>query len=229
MGVVNSTVVLAQPRLPYLTAPEFRAMTGSIQLGQLALTMPDTNVLEAWIDRKLRAASGEIDRLCNQGLLAEQRVAIGRSRVKPDGTIQIRIPAHPVWEVIQVEVGATPGTLQAVDLDTAWLEGQQLLLTPTSWGGLSIGGAARPSSGVTFWRVTYVSGFPVAKLTANALAGATSVTVDSTVGFYAGPVPQATRLTIHGSQANVETTCTSVTAPTTAMTSSTEVISNAHR
>lgn len=187
---------------PYLTVAEWEAAPTAVDITTLfpnGTAAQNQRVLVDSIER----ASSWIDKICHQVLAATRDTHQGRYLVNRWGTVRIPLPRKPVLEVSAIQVGYRPSAMVALtslaDVSISPygvievpVTTSALPMPPPGWGGIGVG--SRPTVAVT-----YVNGFPNTTLTADATAGATSITVASSLGVYPG-----TTLTIYDTAAGTE-------------------------
>lgn len=174
-------------RSPYLTRQEFReagtgADTANLVPGNSA-TQADK---DAALDRVIARASSWADTFCNKILAATTDVTAGSVRIQNDGSLALAVPYTPIFAVTGVKLGVTPYQLTAMgDLSTVWIDGS--IIRVAAWSDAATGThGAGFRSGYRYMAVTYVNGWANARLTATANIGATSIVVDTPLGFYPG-------------------------------------------
>jgi hypothetical protein len=119
----------------------------------------------------------------------------GRYRPNRYGQIIVNPSFTPILEVQTFNYGTQPGQATNVPLSTynCSIERDEFIITAanglnatTIYGSLSIVGGQWAYNTELFCQYTYVNGFPNAFLAANASSGATTLSLTSTVGIYAG-------------------------------------------
>lgn len=186
---------------PYITASEYRSAGTAVDTSALIPGGTDQQQTVA-LCRRIIQASQWANEICDQTLAATVDIETrDRNIVKSSGNIVIPLKYWPVLEVQGVSLGYTPASLAAVsDSSNFWMSGRKILTVPTS----SYPGASLHS------QVTYVNGWGNSILATSTTAGATSLHLDSTLGFYVGRT-----YTIYDSENGDENfTVTSVTANT---------------
>lgn len=175
--------------VPYITVAEFMA----------APTGCDTSALvpggsekqnQSTLQTLIASASGYADSLCYQVLAATTDVAVGEYRIFRDGTIRVPVQYTPLIEVTNVALGWRAGALQALtDLSGLWISRKTVRIPVAGLAYTQIGAgspAACAAGGSLFAQVTYVNGYANTTLAVDAAAGASSVTVQSPLGIFAG-------------------------------------------
>ncbi len=167
---------------PYLTpeqvarAPLSRGVEKFFHAGSDA---DDTAAIVALIRRVSRLA----DDICDQPLASCVDVETRRVPVVYGDMVMVRPRYCPIREVRSVQVGSHVTDLTDLDLSTAEIEPSQLRIQLPYLMRYSLAVLAR-------W--TYVAGFPVTALAADAAAGDTTITVADSTGI----VPGHTEMTI---------------------------------
>lgn len=184
---------------PYLTVAEYKQAPTAIDYDNLVVASSDPAVQDAELANNIARASSWIDTYCNQVLAATVEVEQQRVRLRPDGMISVHPSYWPVVAVTSFAYGLTPNDLVAYpDPSQGWIEKQEFILPYTSanilyssQGPLQFGMPAVPRA-ETYCKYTYISGYANTLLSASALAGATSITVQDATGIVAG-----SRMTIY--------------------------------
>lgn len=189
---------------PYITTGEFIAAGTGVNVATLVVggtTEQNTDALEA----KILAASGMADSFCNQVLACTTEVMVGSFRIT-DSALRIPVTQLPVVQVNSISIG-TPQNM--TELDT---------LAYVTFPFPNV--VAVPYTGVNGNRVdvvmTYLAGFANTRLTADAAAAATVLTVGNTLGMVPG-----LRLTIADSGKTETVTVLTVTDTTVTLTAPT--------
>lgn len=177
---------------PYLTLQEFKNAPTALDYGNLVVGGTQ-QAQDAELSNAITRASSWIDNFCNQVIGATLDTEQQRVRVTPDGTLRFHPKYFPIVALQSLSYGFYPNQLTAVtDPSQAWLEEQEVVFpygnmayTQSSQGPLGFGFTSNGRA-ETFIRYTYINGYANAVLTANALAGATSITVDDGLGIIAG-------------------------------------------
>ena len=118
-------------------------------------------------------------------------------RYRPNRYGQIIVNPHftPILEVQSFNYGTQPGQYTSVPLSSqnCSIERDEFIVTAASglnattiYGSLSIVGGQWAYNTELFCQYSYVNGFPNTFLSASSAAGATTISVSSTVGIYAG-------------------------------------------
>lgn len=216
--------------VPYITVAEFkRAPTGVDIVGLSGTTTAER---DAELTNVIARASGLVNTICRQNLAATTDVEQGRVRMNRDGEIFVQTHCWPVIEVNSLYLGATPSQMVSVDLTELFIqEGsftvtQPSLALTTNQGPLQFAAISPTSRAFAKW--TYVNGWPCTTATANAIAGATSITVADITGIHTG-----SKLTIYSDSTNETVTVTgepsghtvAITATVNAVTSGDTVTS----
>jgi hypothetical protein len=174
---------------PYVSAAAFKAHPTYLDLDGLRVGSPDPADQTAELVNILLQASAWADNQCNQPLGAHLKVQKFRQRLDRYGRLLVHADDNPVAAVTGLSWGYSPSALTAVtDLSGVWIEdGRQIVITlpgpsiPSS-AGLQFGGPV----GEMYVEMLYVAGFVATVLQADALAGATSLTVADPAGITPG-------------------------------------------
>lgn len=169
---------LSIPVIPYLTPGEYQAAGTAVDTKQLVPGGTATQETAALANRIMQASSFA-DQLCFQTLGATVEVETKSNLlVRSDCTVRVPVRFWPVLEVSSVSLGPSPSSMSTyTDLTSLWMQGRRVVVLPVS----SVG-----PGGHVYVKITYVNGWACTTLGADAAAGATTLTVASTVGFYAG-------------------------------------------
>lgn len=178
---------------PYLTVAEYKQAPTAIDYNNLVTDSADPDVQDAELANVIARASSWIDTFCNQTLGATQETEQQRTRLRPDGFITVHPRYFPIIEVTDFWFGLQPNQMiQFPDPSQGWLEDQSFTI-PYSAATLSYSSAGPVQFGLpsgprqqAYVRYTYVSGYPSTVLAANAVQGATSLTVTSGDGITVG-------------------------------------------
>lgn len=173
---------------PYLTFDEWDTAATSVDTNDLVIGGTAAQQ-QAAVQNAIIRASSWVDRICHQVLAATNDQHRGRYLVTRWGTVKVPLANKPVLEVSNVNVGQTPSTMALVsstglgDVDIS-LYGVVEIPVGSAFSG-AYGSRVGPGSRV---RVTldYVNGFPNTALAGPATAGASSLTVRSSLGIYPG-------------------------------------------
>jgi hypothetical protein len=186
------TPISRQVSRPYLTLDEYKNAPTALDYGNL-VQGGNQAAQDAELTNAITRASSWVDQYCNQVLAATLDTEQQRVRVRSDGTLRIHPKFAPVVSLNSFAVGFYPGQLTSItDFSQVWIEEQQFIipmdmgsLTWSSQGPLGLGFTPSPRA-ETFVTYSYVNGYPVDVLKANASVGAMSLTVDSGLGIVAG-------------------------------------------
>lgn len=178
---------------PYLTVAEYKQAPTSIDYSNLVTGSTDPAVQDAELANVIARASSWMDNYCNQILGATNDTEQRRARISNDGTIRVHPDNNPVLAVTDFAYGFATNSLTSLsDCSSIWIEDQSFVVplwqSQLSWssqGPLQFGLPSSPRANV-YIRYTYVNGYASTLLTANASAGATSITVKSGIGFLVG-------------------------------------------
>jgi hypothetical protein len=179
------------PATPYVSAAAFRAHPTYLDTDGLIPDNPDAGAQTSELTNLLLQASAWADTECDQPLGAHLYTQSTRVRADRAGMLRIHADHKPVRTVTGVSYGASPTSLTAVASPQVWVEDDaNLVLTlsgaSTAWAGSLQVGFGAPPGGDVFTRLGIVAGYVATQLTADVLAGATSITVADPTGIEAG-------------------------------------------
>lgn len=168
-------------RVPYITPGEFRAHPTGVDSSKLVVNGSQSANDQALL-QIIRRASSLADGICGGKILAATvDTQAGAYRVQGDGTIKIALDWSPVIAVDSVTVGLQPGSQIALQQGPDWYLEGRILSVPTSFVGLS-----QMVPDKVFATARYVNGWANSVLTTAPVAGATSITVNNTLGIVPG-------------------------------------------
>jgi len=223
MSAIAPQNLTYQNRSVYLTPGEFKRspIASAIDTTQL-VPGGDFKVQDTALNDLIVQASAFADQYCLGAigtLGATVNTEAGRYRANRQGQFIIHPAFWPILEVQTFSSGAFPGQLTQAPVTNynCWIEQRQFVITAgnDSWsseGPLDLSGVASRGYALTFCEWTYVNGFFNQALTSQAAAGATSITVPSTTGLYAGShvtiydAPVAETVTVSSTWDGVSTT-----------------------
>lgn len=164
---------------PYITPAEYKASptgvnTSTITPGQSAQVNADSLMSE------IINASSWVDVICNQVIAATRQIQAGRYLLR-DGQIAIPVDCLPVVQVNGWSTGSPGALTVATDLTGTQIDGNVVTIpyAPSrEFGGYG--------TGRVYVELDYVAGYANALLAADTIAGATAITVNSTVGMVPG-------------------------------------------
>ncbi len=174
----------------YLTVAEFKNAPTSLDINNL-ISGGNQATQDAELANIILRASSYMNEYLNQNLVAKRNTETQRIRMNSQGYLALHPNNSPVVALETLEYGSTPNNLQTLtDPSQCWFEAQQVIVplssmanTYSSAGPLSFGSAA-PRQQI-FTKYTYVGGY-VNTTIMTAVAGATSLTVNSGLGILAG-------------------------------------------
>lgn len=186
--------ITRQQSTPYLSLAEFKNAPTALDYGNI-VAGGNQAAQDAELTNAITRASSWIDQYCNQVIGATLDTEQQRVRLQRDGTLRIHPKYHPVVALTALSYGFTPqpsAQIAATDVSIAWLEEQSIIFPysqlATSWssqGALSFGMPSNANA-LTYVRYTYINGYANTLLAADALAGATSITVSNPTGIIPG-------------------------------------------
>jgi hypothetical protein len=171
---------------PYITVAEFLNAPTGVDATQLLPSGGTLNNSQT-LANLIRRASGWADSLCNQKLAATIDTRSGRWKVRRDGTIQIPLQFHPVLGIVSITTGWTPSTMAPLtDLADVWPGQDNILTVPVNGSNIIFPSYYQQLPDDIYATVSYVNGWADTQLTAAAAAGATSLSVGTTLGLNPG-------------------------------------------
>jgi hypothetical protein len=178
---------------PYISVAEYKDAPTSIDYDNLVVG-GNANAQDAELARVILRATSYLNEYLNQDLVASLTTETQRVRLNTQGFIALHPNINPVLSLNAFNYGPTPNNLVALpDPSVCWFENQQIIiplsqvaLTYSSQGPLSFGGGA-PGQPI-YAQYTYVGGYVNTRTTANAILGATSITVADASGIIPGEV-----------------------------------------
>ena len=200
MGVIAPFIKTEGVISPYVTVTEVlnSATASSVDFTNL-VPNAGLNAQTTALQELIVKASAKADNYCLGALgtlCATSNTENGRYSANRLGQFVIQPYFWPIVELKSFEFGYAPGSgLNNVPLNDSntSIERYQFIITnqyglsqATSIGGLNMVGGAWGSGQQQFVQYTYVNGFANTFTSAAITAGATSLTVDSVVGLYAG-------------------------------------------
>ena len=172
-------------RVPYITAAEYMASPTGVNVSQLVPRgTPEQNddALRIVIER----ASSYADTFCRQVLAATLDTQSGRYRIQRTGFLQIPAERSPIIAVNSIKVGFTPSSLTDIGTyENVWID-RKVVSFPIQTVKMQPLVNSLYTDGRAYAVMTYVNGYANTLTTASATAGATSLTVDSTLGVVPG-------------------------------------------
>lgn len=174
---------------PYITIAEYKQAPTAVDVDDL-VGGGSSAVNDQELANCVARASSWIDAHCGQVLAATQDTESFRARVSRDGFLKVHPRYSPIIELQSLSFGSTPANMSSVDVTTAWIENQSVVI-PVSGvaapflGSLSFSGSFRYNTDA-FVTMSYTNGYANTVTTATSLVGATSLTVSDLTGFMAG-------------------------------------------
>jgi hypothetical protein len=197
MSAISPQNLTYQNRTVYLTPAEVKgsAIAAAIDFTQL-IPGGDFKTQDTALASLIAQASAEADQYCLGAvgtLGATVNTESGRYRTNRQGQIIVHPAFWPILEVQTFAVGTAPGmtTSLTVTNSNCWVEQRSFVMTATadSWssqGPVDLSALGYKTGDLQFVQYTYVNGYFCQYLSAPVAAGATSITVPSTTGLYAG-------------------------------------------
>lgn len=174
----------------YVSYEEFRQHPHYLDLENLLVGRTE-ELQKSTVREALLFASTWADSELDMPLGAHVHTEYARCNPDRQGRIKHHPEHAPVIKVVGLATGLLPDELDDVTSPQVWLEQQGRMIIAYGPSGptlstLQFGGASGTSELLTRW--TYVAGWPATQLGASAAAGASTLTVRSTVGMLAGTV-----------------------------------------
>lgn len=191
---------------PYATAAEFEAHPTGVNVRDLVPGGTAELIADAEA-QLLVEASSEADGYCNQVLACTTEIEYGRHRVDSYGFLQIPVAQFPIVQVNSLSAGTTGNLSAYTDLSGGTFLGRNILRIPYR-------GAT--SAGWVDTQIEYLAGYANTALAAPIAPGATTLTVNDTLGIVPG---LAMRIVDPGATETV--TVASVTGSVVTLTSAT--------
>jgi hypothetical protein len=178
------------PLTPYVGVAAFKAHPTYLDLDGLRVGASTQAEQDAELNNILLMASGWADNEANQPLGAHAFTQQTRCHADTQGCLRWHSDHGPVVSVGTVGYGYSPTALTSIDGSGAWVENDTNIILPIgsysgAWSG-SLQFGAPASYGQMFVRSAVVAGFVSTVLGADALAGATSLTVSDPTGMVPG-------------------------------------------
>lgn len=170
----------------YATTQEFLDHPTGINVDNLVTGGTQTAQTDE-LNLLLQGASNALDVWCFHPLYAHTTTETTRSGPNSDGTLPVRLKDWPIASITSAQWRQTAANswqtinINQVELYPDLSDGHEYIAADADYG--LIYGWGQPSFTV---QTTYVAGYPNMVLTANALQGATSLTVDNTLGVNPG-------------------------------------------
>jgi hypothetical protein len=198
MSVIAPFNITEGNRVPYVTIQEVlnSATAASVDFSNL-IPGASINAQNVALQELIVKASTEADNYCLGALgtlCATVNTENGRYRGNRQGQFIIQPYYWPILELRSFGYGYNPGVLNNVTLNNTntFIERNQFIITAqsgvysgTTYGSLDMVGGKFPAN-QQFCQWTYVNGFANTFSDGAVTAGATSITVDSAIGIYAG-------------------------------------------
>lgn len=186
--MAGSAINLNQPLfqellLPYITPTEYTNAPTGIDVSELVVGGSVAANAEE-LRRVIGRACSIIDTWCNQTLTASVQTQTQKAMIRSDGSVVLRVDNYPFLELKSCKVQTNlydpdPSQYVALDCSKALINRQTVVIGATA--GLYGTPGTKPN-----FVISYVGGYPNTTLTAPATAAATTVTVGSYTGLYAG-------------------------------------------
>lgn len=196
MSAISPQNLTYQNRSVYLTPTEVKgsAIASAVDFTQL-IPGGDLRAQDVALEQLIVQASAEADQFCLGAigtLGATVNTESGRYRTNRQGQIIVHPAFWPILEVRTFSSGTAPGMTTPITVTNSncWIEQRQFVMTATnaSWtsqGPTDLSALGYRTGDYQFIEYTYVNGFFNQFLSAQAAAGASSITVPSVTGLYA--------------------------------------------
>ena len=189
---VQNTSSLSYSFATYVTAQEYKQYPSGVDVSNLVPGNPSAS--DAELNNRIRAATGWVDTICGQSLLATtDNWTDVEAVIDREGYLRLHLPKFPVQQVNSISYGATRNSVFTMsDLSNVEFGRQGILSVPLAGGTGTWSGPlqlssppARPGARV-YAAVGAVSGYVITTLAATATAGAGSIQVADATGVVPG-------------------------------------------
>lgn len=176
--------------IPYVSANAFKAHPTYLDLDDLRSGSASDADQTAELVNLLLMASDWASNRCGQPLAAHTVTQNCRTRIDRQGNLRLHADHTPVLSVASVAYGWTSTALTTLTSPTVWIEDGRTIVIPLGGGGGAWSGSLQfgtpVSGGEVFVQLGYTAGWVANALSADADAGATSVTVADPTGILPG-------------------------------------------
>jgi len=171
---------------PYLTIAEFKQAPTAVDVDDLVGGGTQA-INDQELTNVIGRASSWIDSYCNQVLASTTDTEAMRARVDRRGFLAVHPRYWPITELVALSYGSLPSSMASVDVSTAWIESQSVVVPlqgiSTAFSGpIQFSGNYSPTQ-EQFVSITYVNGYANTVLSASVSASATSLPVVDLAGF----------------------------------------------
>lgn len=209
MPTAVTTLTTQTRHVPYLTNQQYKLAPTAVPWDSL-VPGGSPQECEDQLTQLIGRASTWMDSICMQVLAATIDTEQTTASMNSYGQIIFSPRYHPVIELTDFWSGVNPGGLvQMASLANCSVEPTRIVLMSggvpvmSSAGPLQFGAGVAPAGYPMFIRYSYGNGYPVTTLSADAAAGATSITVGSATGILPGFTPLFLRDGAPSEQLNV--------------------------
>lgn len=171
---------------PYITIAEFKQAPTAIDVDDL-VGGGTSAINDQELANVVARASSWIDAYCGQVLAATTDTETMRARVDRQGFLKVHPRFSPISELISLSYGPLPTLISPVDVSTAWIERESVII-PLQGFSSAFSGPIQFAGNYSvtqeqFVSITYVNGYANAALTASVAASATAISVTDLSGF----------------------------------------------
>ena len=174
---------------PYVTIAEFKQAPTAIDVDDL-VGGGTSAINDQELANVVARASSWIDAYCGQVLASTKDTESLRARVNRQGMLTIHPRYSPITELVSLSYGPLPSLMASVDVSTAWIEPQSIVVPLQSMSTAFMGpiqfSGNYSSTQEQFITVTYVNGYANTVLSASVSASATVLPVTDLSGFLPG-------------------------------------------
>lgn len=173
---------------PYVSTAAFTAHPTYLDLDDLRSGSNLASDQTAELNNVLLMATQWCDNYAEQTLAAHVVTQNTRARCDRNGYLHLHLTDRPYLSLVQVGYGYTPTSLTTMSAPQVW-EDNNNITVPLSVGGPWSGSLqfGSPAAGSELYvQAVYTAGWVATQLTANALAGATTLTVADPTGIQPG-------------------------------------------
>ena len=206
-SVVAPQVASLYRRLPYIGATEFQNAPTAVSINSLIPGGTQAQNVQALADEIMRASSW-LDQICFHSadgtLAASPSTESAWVKPKRDGSLALICKYKPILEVLAIAWGSVPSQLASMTTAPDLIIGEKVITVPATIlnapaGDFATFPVATNYAGQVYAVWQYVNGFPHTYLEANAVQGATSISVGPSVpgGSVVYGVYPGSQLTIH--------------------------------
>jgi hypothetical protein len=171
---------------PYITIAEFKQAPTAIDVDDL-VGGGTSAINDQELENVVARASSWIDSYCGQVLASTTDTETLRARVDRQGFLKVHPRFSPITELVSLSYGPLPSMIAPVDVSTAWIE-RQTVIVPLQGISSAFSGPIQFAGNYSvtqeqFVSITYVNGYANTTLSSSVTASATSISVTDRAGF----------------------------------------------